>query len=298
MPSGLLIRLRPVGPWRIGPDSGDRDRVDRIYHSDSLYSAVTSAMARLGMLDDWLDATARASGTGGAVQLVFPLPGRYAAGGAAAKSVASAAVFQGSLERRAVCAAQRRRIARGGQGDSPKTAGSSTVPANACSRSARRPRRVRSASRYGRARRSIAKARPFRRIRRPASSSRPAADCGAWCSFLTMLRGNNGPRRSRPRSGCSADSGFGGKRSQGWGRAEMPEITRRRWSKFTLNTGRSSGLLAALAVPPGCLRYRGLVPGKLYADHSRRARRKRRALGRSQEADAHGGGRLGAGGFG
>jgi hypothetical protein len=59
MPSGLLIRLRPAGPWRIGPDSGDRDRVDRIYHSDSLYSAVTSAMGRLGMLDEWLDQTTR-----------------------------------------------------------------------------------------------------------------------------------------------------------------------------------------------------------------------------------------------
>jgi CRISPR type III-A-associated RAMP protein Csm4 len=60
MPAGLLIRLRPTGPWRIGPDSGDRDRVDRIYHSDSLYSAVCAAMLRLGMLDEWLDATARA----------------------------------------------------------------------------------------------------------------------------------------------------------------------------------------------------------------------------------------------
>jgi CRISPR type III-A-associated RAMP protein Csm4 len=61
MPPRLLdIRLVPAGPWRIGPDSGDRDRVDRIYHSDALYSAVTSAMARLGMLEEWLDATARA----------------------------------------------------------------------------------------------------------------------------------------------------------------------------------------------------------------------------------------------
>jgi CRISPR type III-A-associated RAMP protein Csm4 len=60
--SALLIKLRPTGPWRIGPDSGDRDRVDRIYHSDSLYSAVSGAMARLGELEPWLDATARADG--------------------------------------------------------------------------------------------------------------------------------------------------------------------------------------------------------------------------------------------
>ncbi|HEY1755006.1 MAG TPA: type III-A CRISPR-associated RAMP protein Csm4 [Bryobacteraceae bacterium] len=64
MPAGLSIRLRPTGPWRIGPDSGDRDRVERVYHSDTLYSAVSSAMARLGMLEEWLDATARASSSG------------------------------------------------------------------------------------------------------------------------------------------------------------------------------------------------------------------------------------------
>ena len=57
---GFLARFRPLGPWRIGPDSGARDRVDRIYHSDSLYSAVSSAMQRLGLLDEWLAATVAA----------------------------------------------------------------------------------------------------------------------------------------------------------------------------------------------------------------------------------------------
>ena len=61
MNPGLVVKLRPAGPWRIGPDSGARNRVDAIYHSDSLYSAVTSAMARLGSLEEWLDATARAT---------------------------------------------------------------------------------------------------------------------------------------------------------------------------------------------------------------------------------------------
>ena len=62
MNPGLVVKLRPTGPWRIGPDSGARNRVDTIYHSDSLYSAVTSAMARLGRLEEWLDATARRGG--------------------------------------------------------------------------------------------------------------------------------------------------------------------------------------------------------------------------------------------
>jgi CRISPR type III-A-associated RAMP protein Csm4 len=60
MNPGLAVKLRPAGPWRIGPDSGARNRVDAIYHSDSLYSAVTSAMALMGSLEEWLDATARA----------------------------------------------------------------------------------------------------------------------------------------------------------------------------------------------------------------------------------------------
>lgn len=54
-----VVKLRPVGPWRSGPDSGARNRVDPVYHSDSLFSAVTAAMARLGTLEEWLDATAR-----------------------------------------------------------------------------------------------------------------------------------------------------------------------------------------------------------------------------------------------
>jgi len=62
MNPGLVVKLRPIGPWRIGPDSGARNRVDAIYHSDSLYSAATWAMARLGFLDSWLEATARGGG--------------------------------------------------------------------------------------------------------------------------------------------------------------------------------------------------------------------------------------------
>ena len=61
MNPGLAITLRPSTPWRIGPDSGVRNRVDSVYHSDTLYSAVASAMARLGRLDEWLAATARAA---------------------------------------------------------------------------------------------------------------------------------------------------------------------------------------------------------------------------------------------
>ena len=54
----LLVRLRPTTPWRLGPECGSRDRVDPVCHSDTLYSAVCSAMEQLGLLADWLEATA------------------------------------------------------------------------------------------------------------------------------------------------------------------------------------------------------------------------------------------------
>ena len=75
MNAGLLIRLRPTGPWRIGPDSGDPDRCDRILHSDSLYSAVTSAMDRLGTREEWLDSTARAAQPAVRLGSCFPFQG-------------------------------------------------------------------------------------------------------------------------------------------------------------------------------------------------------------------------------
>ena len=63
MDSMSIVRFRPDGPWRFGPDSGARDRVDSICHSDAVFSAVTHAMARLGSLEEWLAATA-ATGSG------------------------------------------------------------------------------------------------------------------------------------------------------------------------------------------------------------------------------------------
>ena len=68
--------MRPISPWRTGPASGARERIDTLYHSDSLYSAVTNALRLLdsGAFEGWLDATAR-NGSGSAVRFssVFPL---------------------------------------------------------------------------------------------------------------------------------------------------------------------------------------------------------------------------------
>ena len=50
--------------------------MDTIYHSDSLYSAVTGAMSALGLMEEWLDATAR-NAAGAAVRFssCFPFQG-------------------------------------------------------------------------------------------------------------------------------------------------------------------------------------------------------------------------------
>src|SRR5688572_17363702 len=76
MPSGFIVRLRPIGPWRLGPSSGARDRVDRVLHSDTLYSALTIAADHLGFLPEWLGATAQASEAVVRVGSAFPFVGR------------------------------------------------------------------------------------------------------------------------------------------------------------------------------------------------------------------------------
>ncbi len=55
----IEVRLRPTTPWRVGHGAGDRERVDVVYHSDALYSALTHAMKTLGWLEEWLAATAQ-----------------------------------------------------------------------------------------------------------------------------------------------------------------------------------------------------------------------------------------------
>ena len=68
--------MRPTSPWRTGPASGARERVDTLYHSDSLYSAITNTLRLLSPsgLADWLSATAQ-NPAGSAVRFssVFPL---------------------------------------------------------------------------------------------------------------------------------------------------------------------------------------------------------------------------------
>lgn len=75
MQPAVLIRLRPLGPWRYGPGDGGGDRVDALYRSDRLYSAVTLAMGQLGWMEEWLEATARGSSPAVTFSSLFPFQG-------------------------------------------------------------------------------------------------------------------------------------------------------------------------------------------------------------------------------
>jgi CRISPR type III-A-associated RAMP protein Csm4 len=61
MQQALVVRLRPRGPWRYGPGEGGLDRVDALYRSDRIYSAITAATRDLGFLEEWIHATANGS---------------------------------------------------------------------------------------------------------------------------------------------------------------------------------------------------------------------------------------------
>ncbi len=69
----ILVKLRPQTPWRIGPASGSRSQTEAVFHSDSLYSAVTLAMDALGWMEEWLAATAT-GGEGPAVRFSSCFP--------------------------------------------------------------------------------------------------------------------------------------------------------------------------------------------------------------------------------
>jgi len=224
MPAGLLIRLRPVGPWRVGPDSGDRDRVDRIYHSDSLYSAVTSAMARLEMLDAWLDATARSAEPAVRFSSCFPYQGdtllvvpprnlwppppsskvRWkGARFVPLKVVESLAAGKGISEDGWIIDGPSECLL---PFSSPSTPGPFRVS-------------VRSSAAVDREGSSVS----------PHSTAciEFTPGSGLWCvaQFSTDAAADQWTQPLTAAFRLLSDSGFGGKRSQGWGRAELPEIT-------------------------------------------------------------------------
>lgn len=59
MKPAVLFRLRPITPWRIGPGTGARTQAGAVLHSDTWYAAVSQAMGQFQLLEEWLNATAQ-----------------------------------------------------------------------------------------------------------------------------------------------------------------------------------------------------------------------------------------------
>lgn len=224
MSQGLIIKLRPTGPWRIGPDSGVRDRVDRVFHSDSLYSAVSSAMAQLGHLDEWLDATARAQEPAVRFGSCFPYMGDTLLVAPPRNlwppQASSKVRWKGA---RFVPVSVVETLAAGRSLSEGAWAIDSDSECLVPARNPSVPGPFRVAVRSAAA------------VDRDGSSVTPHStacleftpDCGLWtlAEFADDAARDKwtGPLTAAFR--LLADSGMGGERSRGWGRSEMPEIT-------------------------------------------------------------------------
>jgi CRISPR type III-A-associated RAMP protein Csm4 len=224
MNPGLVVKLRPAGPWRIGPDSGARNRVDFIYHSDSLYSAVTSAMARLGLLDAWLDATARGNSPAVCFSSCFPfldeigfvVPPRTV-WPPVSRALVSARVRWKSA--RFVPLGVVQAILAGQRLDENHW---SVDGASECLVPAGQPGPFRTGVRWSAAVDRLTGA--TERHSTACIEFRPGAGLWTIVSFADEAAHARwlGPVKAAFR--LLADTGFGGERSRGWGRAESPEF--------------------------------------------------------------------------
>ena len=241
MNPGLVVKLRPAGPWRIGTDSGARNRVDVIYHSDSLYSAVASAMARLGSLDEWLDATARNGAPAVSFSSCFPFldeidfvvpprtiwpPTSPALISARVRWKSARFVPLGVV--RAMLAGE----ALDGNQWSLDGASQCLVPAG-------RPGPFRTGVRW-----SAAVDRLTGAVERHSTGCiefRPGAGLWTIVSFQDEAAHTRWLEPIKAAFRLLADTGFGGERSRGWGRSEPPEFTDGTLPELVLGPGGQNG---------------------------------------------------------
>ena len=198
----IEVKLRPTGPWRAGHHAGDRERVDVIYHSDALYSAVTHAMRALGWLDEWLEATA-GSELAPAVRFssLFPFVGKTRLITPPRSAWPDNPVRLVPLE-----------LARGGAYD--KTRWQADIPSECLlPQSSHAPFQV--------ALRSAAAVDRLTGAVEPHSIAclEFASNAGWWGVFEATPEWEP---RVKSAFRLLADSGFGGERSRGWGRASEP----------------------------------------------------------------------------
>jgi CRISPR type III-A-associated RAMP protein Csm4 len=210
----IEVKLRPTSPWRVGERAGDRERVDVVYHSDSLYSAVTHAMHSLGWLDEWLDATARAAGEPavrfsslfpfvGKTRLVSPPKTLWPPGNIGKLYLQGAKLIPLDVVRGGVVEESRWQV----DGESE-----CLVPMGGSA-----PFRV-----------SLRAAAAVDRVTGATEAHRTAClEFGSNAGWWGVFEASTPDWEARVKSALRllADSGFGGERSRGWGRAAEPAFS-------------------------------------------------------------------------
>jgi CRISPR type III-A-associated RAMP protein Csm4 len=223
MNPGLVVKLRPSGPWRIGPDSGARNRVDVIYHSDSLYSAVTGAMARLGRLEDWLGATARSAAPAVCFSSCFPFLNEtnFAVPPRSVWPPASAAMTSSRVRWKSARFVPLPVIRAVLAGRPLKDHWSVDGPSG-CLVPEGRPGPFRTAVRWSAAVDRLTGA--SERHSMACLEFRPGAGLWTVVGFADESARDQWADTVKAAFRLLADSGFGGERSRGWGRSESPEF--------------------------------------------------------------------------
>jgi len=224
MNPGLVVKLRPTGPWRIGPDSGARNRVDTIYHSDSLYAAVTSAMALLGSLEDWLADTARQDSSAVRFSSCFPfldeigfvIPPRTV------WPPTSPALLSAHLRWKSARLVPLGIVQAILSGHTLDEKDWSVDGASECLVPAGRPGPFRTGMRWNAAIDRLHGA--AERHSTACIEFRPGAGLWTIVSFAGEAAAARWLEPVKAAFRLLADSGFGGERSRGWGRAEPPEF--------------------------------------------------------------------------
>src|SRR5262249_18045681 len=201
-----------------------RNRVDVVYHSDSLYSAVTSAMARMGSLDEWLDATARVSASAVCFSSCFPFleeigfvvpprtmwpPTSPALMSAAGRWESARFVPPGVVQAMV-------------DGQTLEKNHWSVDGASGCLVPTGRPGPFRTSVRWNAAVDRLSGA--SERHATACIEFRPGAGLWTIVSFADDAARDRWQDRVKAAFRLLADTGFGGERSRGWGRAESPEF--------------------------------------------------------------------------
>ncbi|HVT95673.1 MAG TPA: hypothetical protein VHD76_22695 [Bryobacteraceae bacterium] len=237
MSFGFLVKLRPAGPWRIGPDTGDPGRVDLVYHSDAFYSAVTHAMLRLGHLEEWLSDTA--SGENGPAirftscypyhrntllitppRTLWPPPPSVKLHYQGVRFVPLSFV-EGLLSEQPI---QEDRWIVDGASECLLPSGKAGLGS---------PFRV-----VRRSRAAVDRLAPAQVETHTTGCLEFAEGAGLWLAAAFRDDAARGRWASRLRAALRllADSGFGGERSNGWGRTEQPEISEGQLPALMLNS--------------------------------------------------------------